>query len=310
MRFNFTDRSRRVLARALEEAVTRRHAQVGTEHLLLSLLREEEGVSAAVLAALGVDSREMAERLSSRVGSLSESGGVAPTTLPYTAAAKRVLEAAMGEARRLGHGYVGTEHLLLGLLGLEAGAPPELEAAGATLSGAREAAERIQGGGAEAGAEPGAGVEAGAERGEAGEAAEGAKPRTRPGRSDFRMRIDDASTSSIYEQIVAQVQEAVATKRLREGERLPTVRRLADELDIAPGTVARAYGELERRGVVETAGVRGTRVAATPAGEGDGSATELEGLLRPVAVAAFHLGASAGQLRAALDRAMRGILAL
>jgi GntR family transcriptional regulator len=125
----------------------------------------------------------------------------------------------------------------------------------------------------------------------------------------FPIGIDDASSLSIYEQIVAQVQEAVATGRLTAGDRMPTVRRLAEELDIAPGTVARAYSELERLGLVVTEGARGTRVAEQPKkplAEAERPDT-LEGLLRPVAVAAFHLGATGEELRRALDRAMQGI---
>jgi DNA-binding transcriptional regulator YhcF (GntR family) len=96
---------------------------------------------------------------------------------------------------------------------------------------------------------------------------------------------------------------------LKPGDRLPTVRHLADKLDIAPGTVARAYGELERLGVVVTEGARGTRVAQRerppmPASE---RPQTLVGLLRPVAVAGFHLGASAPELRAALEDAMKDI---
>jgi GntR family transcriptional regulator len=125
----------------------------------------------------------------------------------------------------------------------------------------------------------------------------------------FAIGIDDGSSLSIYEQIVAQVQEAIATGRLTSGDRLPTVRRLAEDLDIAPGTVGRAYSELERLGVVVTEGARGTRVAKQPKkplAEEQRPET-LEGLLRPVAVAAFHLGATSEELRRALDRAMQGI---
>src|SRR5206468_2526682 len=80
----------------------------------------------------------------------------------------------------------------------------------------------------------------------------------------FEVRIDDASDRAIHEQIVSQIQEAVATGTLRPGNRLPPVRQLADQLEIAPGTVARAYSELERRGIVVTDGARGTRVAERP----------------------------------------------
>ena len=84
---------------------------------------------------------------------------------------------------------------------------------------------------------------------------------------------------------------------------------MADNLDIAPGTVARAYSELERQGVVVTEGARGTRVAErNVSSEGTMERAEtLAGLLRPVAVAAFHLGANAADLRNALERAMTGI---
>jgi GntR family transcriptional regulator len=87
------------------------------------------------------------------------------------------------------------------------------------------------------------------------------------------------------------------------------VRQLADDADIAPGTVARAYSELESKGVVMTEGARGTRVASRSAAAADASDREamLAGLLRPVAVAAFHLGAGAKELRLALEEAMRGI---
>lgn len=120
------------------------------------------------------------------------------------------------------------------------------------------------------------------------------------------LKIDEQSERSIFEQIVDGVQEAVARGRVTPGERLPSVRRLADRLDVAPGTVARAYAELERRAVVVTDGARGTRVAersATP-----GPAEALDGLLKPVVVAAFHMGATLADLRAALDRVSRGIL--
>jgi DNA-binding transcriptional regulator YhcF (GntR family) len=120
--------------------------------------------------------------------------------------------------------------------------------------------------------------------------------------------IDDRSDRSIYEQIIAQVQEAVATGALRTGDRLQPVRRLADDLDIAPGTVARAYTELERLKVVVTEGARGTRIAERVSQQAKSERPDtLAGLLRPVAVAAFHMGASASELRSALDEAMKGI---
>ncbi|HEX6133527.1 MAG TPA: GntR family transcriptional regulator [Longimicrobiales bacterium] len=124
----------------------------------------------------------------------------------------------------------------------------------------------------------------------------------------FRIVLDDASSSSIYEQIVAQVKEAVATGALVAGARLPAVRALADQLDIAPGTVARAYGELERLGVVRTEGARGTRVAGrSEASRARADHETIVGLLRPAAVAAYHMGAGAQDVRVALESAMKGI---
>jgi DNA-binding transcriptional regulator YhcF (GntR family) len=122
----------------------------------------------------------------------------------------------------------------------------------------------------------------------------------------LHLKIDEQSERSIFEQIVDGVQEAVATGKLRPGERLPSVRRLADRLDVAPGTVARAYGELEGRGVVVTDGARGTRVAERTAARGPAEA--LDGLLKPVVIAAFHMGATLADLTAALQRVSRGIL--
>lgn len=294
--FNFTDRTRRVLVRARDEASAWGHDYLGTEHLLLGLLGETEGVSAAVLGRARLEPGALRTRVEAALGpgrrgggelEARGCGGSAPE-LPYTSRAKKALEFAMAEAKELRHQYVGTEHLLLGLIREEKGiAAQALEAEGLTLERARSLTLAIL----------------------TGSAASGVGP-ARDDRSHFHVRVDDASSSSIYEQIVAQVQEAIATGALRPGERLPSVRRLADELDIAPGTVARAYGELERIGVVVTDGARGTRVAngqqkPTPAPE---RRERLIGLLRPVAVAAFHMGATAADLRTALEPAMQGIL--
>ncbi len=279
MKYNFTDRVRLSLARAREEAVRFRHDYVGTEHMLLGLL-DAGGVGNEVLDRLGVDPEEVRKRVAAAVR--RGSAGPALGELPYTSRAKKVLELAMAAARELDQAHVGTEHILLGLLREEKGiAANVLRTLGVTPEAARSLTLELRG---VAGAEP---------------------PRGR-----FRVRIDDTSSESIYEQIVSRVREGVATGALTPGERLPPVRRLADELDIAPGTVARAYTELERLGVVVTEGARGTRVAEP--GRSDASRSErreaLEGLLRPVAVAAFHMGATAAELRRALEAAMEGIM--
>jgi ATP-dependent Clp protease ATP-binding subunit ClpC len=110
----FTDRARKVMTYARKEAIRFNHDYVGTEHILLGLVKEGSGVAANVLENLGVD----LEKVRLEVEKLVRSG---PSTVtkgdkPYTSRAKKVLELAMEEARNLDHNYVGTEHLLLGLL--------------------------------------------------------------------------------------------------------------------------------------------------------------------------------------------------
>ncbi|MFQ5689584.1 MAG: ATP-dependent Clp protease ATP-binding subunit [Gemmatimonadota bacterium] len=119
MNYNFTDRVRKVLAMAREEAVRLQHDYVGTEHILLGLIREGEGVAAAVLSNLAADLDELHRLVESNVRRGKSASSIGE--LPYTSRAKKVLEYAMAEARELNHSYVGTEHLLLGLLREEKG---------------------------------------------------------------------------------------------------------------------------------------------------------------------------------------------
>src|SRR6266446_1441247 len=110
----FTDRSRKVMQLANQEAQRFNHEYVGTEHILLGLIKEGSGVAANVLKNLEVDLRKI--RL--EVEKLVQSGPdmVTMGKLPQTPRAKKVIEYSMEEARNLGHNYVGTEHILLGLL--------------------------------------------------------------------------------------------------------------------------------------------------------------------------------------------------
>jgi ATP-dependent Clp protease ATP-binding subunit ClpC len=136
MNYNFTDRVRKVLAMAREEAIRLQHDYVGTEHILLGLIREGEGVAAAVLMNLNVDLEQIHERIEESVK--KGKATIALGELPYTSRAKKVLEYAMAEARELNHSYVGTEHLLLGLLREEKGiAAQVLNSLGLTLDEAR-----------------------------------------------------------------------------------------------------------------------------------------------------------------------------
>ncbi len=143
--YNFTERVRKVLAMAREEAARLHHEYVGTEHILLGLIREGEGVAAAVLNNLSVDLEEIQQKIEDTVkkGKAAQASG---PDLPYTSRAKKVLELAMGEARELNHSYVGTEHLLLGLLREEKGiAAQVLTEAGVNLEAARAETLRLLG---------------------------------------------------------------------------------------------------------------------------------------------------------------------
>lgn len=268
--YNFSEDVRTALRQARDESIRLKHEYVGTEHILLGLIHDEGNPAARILATLGVDFTQLRHRMERIV-----KPGPRPIKgpdLPYTSRGKKTLELAMSAARELRHSYVGAEHVLVGLLREEKGiAAQVLRSFGVTP-----------------------------------ERALGVVLDDAP---SFTIHIDDTADRSIYQQVVDRVQEGVATGALKPGDRLPTVRRLADDLDIAPGTVARAYAELERLGVVITEGTRGTRVAPrSPASSADAQRGEqLVGLLRPVAVAGYHLGATAQDLRTALERAMEDI---
>jgi hypothetical protein len=135
--YNFTERVRFSLALAREEASRLRHEYVGTEHMLLGIIREGQGVAASVLANLKVDAEVLRDRVLAIVKTGKSDLATGPD-LPYTSRAKKVLELAMTEARELGHNYVGTEHVLLGMLREEKGiAAQVLVSAGVSLASAR-----------------------------------------------------------------------------------------------------------------------------------------------------------------------------
>jgi ATP-dependent Clp protease ATP-binding subunit ClpC len=108
----FTPHARKVVVLAQEEARQLKHNHIGTEHLLLALLREEEGRAGRVLASFGITS-EAARQQVVRIVAAGETES--PDQLPFTPRAKKVLELALREALSLGHDYIGTEHILLGL---------------------------------------------------------------------------------------------------------------------------------------------------------------------------------------------------
>ena len=144
MNYNFTDRVRKVLAMAREEAIRLQHDYVGTEHILLGLIREGEGVAAAVLTNLNVDLDQIHDQVEESVK--KGKATIALGELPYTSRAKKVLEFAMAEARELNHSYVGTEHVLLGLLREEKGiAAQVLNSLGVSMEEARSETLKVLG---------------------------------------------------------------------------------------------------------------------------------------------------------------------
>ena len=109
----FTDKARRVVVLAQEEAKMLNHNYIGTEHILLGLIHEGEGVAAKALEALGLNLESVREQVQEIIGQ----GATPPTGhIPFTPRAKKVLELSLREALQLGHTYIGTEHLLLGLI--------------------------------------------------------------------------------------------------------------------------------------------------------------------------------------------------
>ena len=110
----FTDRAKKVMSLARQEAQKFNHEYIGTEHILLGLVQEGNGVAANVLQKMAVD----LDKIRQEVEKIVKSGPSMATmsNLPFTPRAKKVLELAMEEASQLGHNYIGTEHLLLGLI--------------------------------------------------------------------------------------------------------------------------------------------------------------------------------------------------
>jgi ATP-dependent Clp protease ATP-binding subunit ClpC len=163
--YNFTERVRKVMQLSREEAIALRHEYVGTEHLLLGLMRGG-GVAEAALTNLGVDLSGTRQkvldtvkpgRADSTVAAAAASGGVLGAIadkiglrperdLPYTSRAKKSLELAMQAARNLDHAYVGTEHLLLGIMREEHGiAAQVLASTGITIDGVQDEVIRLLG---------------------------------------------------------------------------------------------------------------------------------------------------------------------
>ena len=136
----FTDRARRVVVLAQDEARYLAHAYIGTEHLLLGLIREGDGVAARALTSLGVSFEVVRQQIVEIVG---RGEGQPPGHIPFTPRAKKILELALRESRQLGHEYIGTEHILLGIVRESEGVAAQvLQRQGLTLAVVRESVLR------------------------------------------------------------------------------------------------------------------------------------------------------------------------
>jgi ATP-dependent Clp protease ATP-binding subunit ClpC len=165
----FTDRARRVVVLAQEEARLLNHNYIGTEHILLGLIHEGEGVAAKALESLGIS----LEAVRSQVEEIIGQGGSSPSGhIPFTPRAKKVLELSLREALQLGHNYIGTEHILLGLIREGEGVAAQvLVKLGADLSRVRQQVIQLLSGYSGPGAQSGGGEKAGATAGGSGEQA-------------------------------------------------------------------------------------------------------------------------------------------
>ena len=208
----FTDRARKVMQLANQEAQRFNHEYIGTEHILLGLIKEGTGVAANVLKNLDVDLRKI--RL--EVEKLVQSGPdmVTMGKLPQTPRAKKVIEYSMEEARNLGHNYVGTEHILLGLLREQEGVAAQvLMNLGLKLEEVREEVLNLLGHGMEGpeGAERAGGIAGGAAAG--GEAAAGGKSKT-PALDSFGRDLTELARQGKLDPVIGREKEIERTMQI------------------------------------------------------------------------------------------------
>ena len=269
----FAPECRAVIPGAHAEATRLRSPSVETEHILLAVLASPQSEASLILSSAGVRSTELRSYLEGRLGQQAGQHRRSRRSPSWSTKTKEAIVAAVGEARKLDQSPISSGHLLLALL-KDTGsvATKALAERGVTAASVREVLK--QGVGATA---------------------------------ELDIRVDDRSEQLIYQQIVGQIQEAIATGRLLPGHRLPPIRQLADQLEVAPGTVARAYAQLESAGTVVTDRARGTFVSTAGHPASGARHLEIRNLLRPAVVAAFHLGSSADELKAALGEAMADI---
>jgi ATP-dependent Clp protease ATP-binding subunit ClpC len=134
----FTDRARRVVVLAQEESRMLNHDYIGTEHLLLGLVREGEGIAAQVLESMNISLAVVRQQVEEIIGKGGRGGSAGH--IPFTPRAKKVMELSLREALQLGHNYIGTEHILLGLIREGEGVAAQvLQRLGADLDRVRQA---------------------------------------------------------------------------------------------------------------------------------------------------------------------------
>jgi ATP-dependent Clp protease ATP-binding subunit ClpC len=146
----FTDRARRVVDLARHEAKTLGHDHIGTEHILLGLIDEGQGVGTTALTSMGVNLDEMRQAVQDSIGRGAQPPPESEHT-PFSPQAKKTLELSLREANRLGHNYIGTEHILLALIGEGGGAAQLLAGAGVDHDRARQQVTELLYGHREAG---------------------------------------------------------------------------------------------------------------------------------------------------------------
>ena len=186
----FTDRARRVVVLAQEEARLLNHNYIGTEHILLGLIHEGEGVAARALEGMGIS----LESVRSQVVEIIGQGAQAPTGhIPFTPRAKKVLELSLREALQLGHNYIGTEHILLGLIREGEGVAAQvLQKLGAELHKVRQSVIQLL----------------------SGQQGEGEESRGEPASSGGRSRGDSSSGSTVLDQFGRNLTQYARDRKL------------------------------------------------------------------------------------------------
>ena len=252
----FTDEARRAVYLATEEARLLRHGYVGTEHLLLGLVADDEGPAAKALESLGLSLAEVRHQVMKITGYGQD---VSPRHIPFTPQAKKVLEVSLREALGLGHNYVGAEHLLLGLLRVERGIGARvLTGLGAGHDQVRERVAALA-----------------SQREQADQEAQRARQATPAELADTVRQLDQVRAGK-EAALDAENFEAAKALRDREKELLATKRRLERQLEAAPeppdvlqavlAENRQLHRELDRlRGVLRDHGIEPDGGTARPA---------------------------------------------